>query len=121
MKKFLQALVLAASTFLLTSTALAREYQVNGLTIRLIRVVGQYEDPTYRNTIELYFTDQLTLPNGAPCTDTSRVYIDANNYHLVAAAYTAFYKARRINISFNDNLPRRNGACEVSFIDLLPA
>lgn len=122
MRKTFQMLILAAiPAFLPTSPVQAKEYQVNGLTIRLIRVVGEYEEPTYRNTIELYFTEQLTFPNGAPCTDSNRIYINANNYHLVAAAYSAFYKSRRINISFNDMLPQRNGACEASFIDLLPA
>jgi hypothetical protein len=118
--KILRTGAVTVAMALISMPAIADEYQINGLAISFVRVVGPYQDATYRDTVELHFTAPLVFPAGVPCTDTSRVYIDAKNYHLVAAAYAAYLKPRRINISVNNSLPLRGGACEISFLDILP-
>jgi type III secretory pathway component EscS len=106
--------VLAAS-----ASASAATSSINGLKISTIRAVGQYQDPQFSNTIELWFTTTLTWPAGSPCTNTYRVYVDVKNYHLVAAAYLAFSKGRSLNITVDDTLPIRYGACEITLLDVL--
>lgn len=103
----------------LATNALATAFDLPTLNIQFVRAVGQYQDPQFSNTVELWFTTPLPLPAGSRCTDTRRVYIDSKNYHLVAAAYMAFSKGRSVHIALDDTLPIRGGACEVTYLDVL--
>jgi hypothetical protein len=98
----------------------ATEFQLPALKIQFIRAVGEYENPIFSNTIELWFTTPLQFPSGSSCTDTRRVYISSKNYHLVAAAYMAFSKGKTVNVALDESLPNRGGACEVTYLDILP-
>ena len=120
--KTIKRLAAAAATIAClfsSSTALA-ETQFDKLSISTIRAVGQYSDPAFANTLEVWFTVPLAVPAGSPCTDTRRVYIDAKHYHLVAMAQMAFMKGRQVNVALDTRLPIRGGACEVVYIDMLP-
>ena len=108
-----------AALLALAATSLAATIDVSSLKILFVRAVGQYQDPAYSNTMELWFTTPLTFPAGSPCTETKRVYIDSKNYHLIAAAYMAFSKARTVNITLDTTLPIRAGACEITYLDVL--
>ncbi len=119
MKNKKTAAFLLATLLGLTTNVLASAFQLADLKIQFIRAVGQYQDPQFNNTIELWFTMPLSLPAGSPCIDTRRVYIDSKNYHLVAAAYMAFSKGRSVNIALDSALPIRAGACEVTYLDVL--
>lgn len=103
----------------LAANALATAFDLPPLNIQFVRAVGQYQEPQFNNTIELWFTTPLPLPAGSPCVDARRVYIDSKNYHLVAAAYMAFSKGRSVHIALDDTLPIRAGACEVTYLDVL--
>ena len=98
----------------------ATEFQLPALKIQFIRAVGEYENPIFSNTIELWFTTPLQFPSGSSCTDMRRVYISSKNYHLVAAAYMAFSKGKTVNVALDESLPNRGGACEVTYLDILP-
>jgi len=97
----------------------AENFQLNNLSIKKIRSVGDYSGATFDNTIELWFTQPLVWPSSSSCTDTNRVYIDSKHSHLISAAYTAFASGRKVNINADDSLTKRGGACELSFLDLL--
>ncbi|WP_251359726.1 hypothetical protein [Kangiella sp. TOML190] len=94
--------------------------QINmNMQIKFIRAVGDYAGTTYDNTIELHFTTPLSWPAGSACTNTKRVMIDSKHTHLISAAYAAFTTDRKVNINTDTTLPNRNGACEVSYLDIL--
>lgn len=98
----------------------AAAFQLNTLKIQFIRAVGQYWDPTYSSTIELWFTAPLQFSSGSSCTDTRRVYISSKNSHLVAAAYMAYSTGKTVNVALDESLPNRGGACEVTYLDVMP-
>ncbi|SHG47411.1 hypothetical protein [Massilia sp. CF038] len=105
---------------LMTNLVCANAAEVNfyGLALSKVRAVGDYTGTTFDNTLELYFTTPLVWPAGSPCVSTDRVFINANNMHLVAAAYLALSKGRKVDINIDPTLPIRYGACEISYIDL---
>lgn len=96
----------------------AGNYILGPLTLKKIRAVGNYNEQIYANTIELWFTTPLVWPTGSKCIEFSRVYIDAKNKQMLAAAYTALAAKKKVSINADDSLPIRNGACELSFIDI---
>ena len=100
------------------SDANATDQQQYAVTISRIRVVGDYQGATYDNTIELWPSNTFNWAPGSNCAATFRVYIDAKNKHLVAAAYLAFATDRKVDINVDDTLPIRNSSCEVSYLDL---
>lgn len=100
-------------------SANAASIEQNGLTIKKIRAVGDYEGTTYDTTVEVWFSTPLTWPSGSPCSDVQRAEINANNKHLVAAAYLALSTGKIVNINVDDTLPLRGGTCEISFLDVL--
>jgi len=102
------------------ANASAAEVLLPALKIQFIRAVGQYAVPEYSSTIELWFTTPLQFPSGSSCTDTRRVYVSSKNSHLVAAAYLAFSTGKTVNIALDESLPNRGGACEVTYLDILP-
>ena len=116
-KSLIGCAIVAAST-LSASNCWATEYQIAGLSIKMIRAVGQYSDPAFRDTLELWFTTPVVFPAGTGCVETRRVYIDAQHYHLIAAAQLAFAKGRQVNVTVDTALPIRAGACEISFLDV---
>jgi len=92
---------------------------VSNLEIKMIRVVGDYPGATYDNSIELWFTQPLNIDSAMNCNVTYRVFVDAKNEHLVAAAYMAKAMKNTVRIYMNDALPIRGGACEISYLDIL--
>jgi hypothetical protein len=103
----------------LTANSSASLIETAGQHIQFIRAVGQFQDPQFSNTLEVWLTTPMSFPAGSPCTEGRRVYIDSKNYHLVAAAYMAFAKGRSVNIAVDDTLPIRVGSCEVTYLDVL--
>ena len=94
----------------------------DGLSISKIRAVGDYNgsDTTFDNTIEIWLTSPPALPSGVSCTVNFRVYVNAANKHMVAAAYLAMSTGKKINVYLDDTaLPIRSGACEASWVDVL--
>ncbi|MBA6231372.1 MULTISPECIES: hypothetical protein [unclassified Colwellia] len=116
--KYLNLIMLFSILFV--SSVQASNERVNGLTIKFIRAVGNYSaGTTYDNTIELHFTTPLIWPEGSLCTITYRVMIDSKNNHLISAAYMAYASGFKVNINADDALPIRNGACELSYLDIV--
>ncbi|BFM10157.1 hypothetical protein R50072_03100 [Simiduia litorea] len=109
---------LIASGMMISSFAYSASDHVDGLVISKIRAVGDYASGTiYDHTIELWFTTSLVWSNTA-CTDTSRIYIDAKNQHIISAAYIAFSSGKKVGINADDTLPIRGGSCEISYLDV---
>lgn len=103
---------------LFASQVNAENIHLSNLQIKMIRAVGDYSGSTYDNTVELWFAKPLVWPSTA-CIDTRRVYIDAKHKHIVSAAYTAFTSNKKVNVHVDSTLPKRSGACEVSYLDIL--
>lgn len=118
--KFSQRIIIPGMLVLLALTATADAIEIlrYSLTIGKIRAVGDYQGTMHDNTVEVWFTTSLNLPDGALCTDNTRAYIDAKNTHVVAAAYQALASKSRVSINLDDTLPVRGGACGISFIDV---
>ena len=102
---------------LMSPTIFAENIKLLNLQIQMIRAVGDYSGSTYDNTIELWFTSPLVWPSSA-CTDKKRVYVDAKHTHIISAAYTAFVAGKKVNVHVESTLPKRGGACEVSYLDI---
>lgn len=100
--------------------AYAADFVQTGLTLVKIRAVGDYQGTVYDNTIELWFSAPLSWPAGSSCASAPipRVYVDAKNKQLVAAAYLALTTGKKIDINVDDTLPIRGGSCEVSYLDI---
>ncbi|WP_057260138.1 hypothetical protein [Duganella sp. Root1480D1] len=98
----------------------ATDFVQTGLTLLKIRAVGDYQGTVYDNTIELWFSAPLNWPAGSSCASAAapRVYIDAKNKQLVAAAYLALATGKKVDINVDDTLPIRAGSCEVSYLDI---
>ena len=111
--------VLFGFLFFLSGPVLSGTAEINGKILKKVRVVGDYTGSVYDNTVELWFTTSITWPAGISCTNTSRVYIDAKHNHLVSAAYMALVSGKTINFLADDQLPNRDGSCEVSFLDVI--
>lgn len=101
-----------------TTIATAAEFGLNNLTIKKIRAVGNYSNPIYANTVELWFTTPLTYPNGMKCNEPTRVYVDVKHKHIISTAYLAVATKKKVNIHIDDALPIRSSSCEISFLDL---
>lgn len=110
------ALILALATGL--APAYAQQHEQGGLTLTKVRAVGDYRGTTYDDVVELWFAAPLVFPNGSLCQVTSRVFVNASKMHLVAAAYLAISKGRKVLIHTDEALPIRDGACEVSYLDV---
>jgi len=107
------------AAFLAASSVNAANVEQQNLVIEKVRAVGNFEGTVADNTVELWFSTPLSWPAGSACTDTRRVYIDASNQHLIAAAYLALTAGKKVAINTDDNLPvRAAGACEISYIDV---
>lgn len=115
MKSIKKTLLIMA---LFSCTSHAENIHLNSLQIDFIRAVGDYSGSTFDNTIELWFTTPLVWPSSA-CTDTRRVYVDSKHQHIISAAYTAFVANKKISVHVDSTLPKRGGACEVSYLDIL--
>lgn len=105
-----------------TGTLHAAPAEWDGVSIAKIRAVGNYAgaDTTFDNTVELWIANPPALPAGVNCTVNIRVYISANNKHMVAAAYLAMATGKKVNLLLDDtDLPMRASACEASYIDVL--
>jgi hypothetical protein len=112
-------LIIIPALFFQLGNAVATDYFQANLTISKIRAVGDYQGTKYDNTIEIWFSSLPNWPSGAPCTNAlPRVIIDAKNKQLVAAAYLAMATGKKIDINVDDTLPIRDGACEVSYLDV---
>lgn len=109
---FLLLLVLSATSHVVSATG----YSVNGLSISYIRVVGDYPGTVYDNSIELHFA-AIAWPEGSSCSGV-RVYIDADNSHMVSAAYAAYIAGMTVDIYADDALPMRGPNCELSYMDI---
>lgn len=107
------------SLLIIMGAVSAGTVEINGKILSKIRVVGDYPGTTYDNSVELWFTTPITWPAGINCTNTSRVYIDAKHDHLVSAAYMALASGKTVNFFADDQLPNRNGSCEISYLDVL--
>lgn len=81
--------------------------------------MGQYADPQFSNTVEVWLTVPVAYPSGSRCTGNARIYIDAKHYHVLAAAYLAFWKGSTIKFAVDDSSSMRNGSCEVIYHDIL--
>jgi hypothetical protein len=119
MRTWLRSVTCAGLAF--ASSAWAVDTRLDDITITRLRAVGDYTAAsTYDQTLEIWFNQPISYNSGSRCTSTFRVFIDARDRHLVATAHLAFATGKRININVDDNLPIRDGACQVSFLDLLP-
>jgi hypothetical protein len=114
----IKSLMLIVLIFCFSPKAMSGDFQINNLAIKSVRAVGQYRDPTFSGTLEIWFTTPLVFPAGSVCTETRRVYLDAKQRHLIAAAYLAFSMGRNVTINVDDTLPLRAGSCEISFLDV---
>jgi len=115
MKKVILLLLMA----LLSQVTYASGQYITNLEIKRIRAVGDYPGSTYDNTIELWFTVPLTFEAKMLCTKTYRVYVNSSNQHLISAAYMAKATNSKVGVYINDQLPIRNGSCEISYIEVL--
>jgi len=111
-------LSLSLCFFLYASVASADSVEVDGLTIAKVRAVGSYSDPTYNNTLEIWFNTPITWPASITCANL-RVEIDATQKHLVAAAFLALSTGKKVNIYVDTTLPIRGSICQISFIDVV--
>lgn len=122
MKIILRKLNLTLLSFALiifSIQAAASEILLPDLTIKKIRAVGSYASAQYSNTIEVWFTTTVVFPSGITCAPGGvRVAIDAKHKHLVAAAYLALASGKKVSINVDDTLPKRDGMCELSFLDV---
>ncbi|MEZ8822880.1 hypothetical protein AB6E04_00880 [Vibrio amylolyticus] len=100
------------------SLSYAENIHLSSLEIKFIRAVGDYTGSAYDNTIELWFIEPLVWSSPS-CTDTRRVYIDSKHQHIISAAYTPFATNKKVNVHVDSTLPKRGGACEVSYLDIL--
>lgn len=98
---------------------LAHAQEVTNLKIVKIRVIGSYPSPNLENTLELWFSTPIPWGSGSKCIDTRRVYVDAKQKHIVAAAYLAVASKKLVNIYAASNLPIRNGVCEIAYLDII--
>lgn len=111
--------VMSVAMFLAAGSVNAANVEQQNLLVEKVRAVGNYEGTIADNTLELWFSTPLSWPAGSKCTDTRRVYIDADNQHLIAVAYLALSTGKKLAINTDDNLPiRAGGAREVSYIDV---
>lgn len=118
-KKNRMKAAMSVAAFLAASSVNAANVEQQNLLVEKVRAVGNYEGTVADNTVELWFSTPLNWPAGSKCTDTRRVYIDASNQHLIAAAYLALTAGKKVAINIDDNLPiRAAGACEISYIDV---
>lgn len=99
-------------------TANAGQATVSGATIQKIRAVGEFAAPAYSNTLEISFVTPLVFALAVKCVVTTRVYVDAKNKHVISAAYLAMALGKKVNVNVDDSLPMRDGACEISFLDV---
>ena len=77
-------------------------------------------DTTFDNTIEIWIASPPTRPSSVGCTVNFRVYVNAANKHMVAAAPLPMSTGKKINAFLDDTaLPLRSGACEASWVDVL--
>lgn len=113
-KAVVASLLLSAGT-----AAQATDTWQTNLTISMVRAVGDYQGTTYDNSFEIWFTTPLAWPAGSRCAVPYRVIVDAKNKHLIAAAYLALASGKKVNVNVDDNLPIRDGSCEVSFLDVI--
>lgn len=120
MKQTLKRLSAALFALMLSSGAFALDSMLRDITITQLRAVGDYNGTTFDDTLEIHFNQPVSFESGSRCTATHRVFIDARNRHLVAMAYLAFSSGKRVHINVDDTLPIRAGACQVSFLDVLP-
>ncbi len=121
MNRLLAKSLLCAAIVAGSGSSFATPAEWDGLTIQRIRAVGDYagSDTTFDNTVEVWIASPPALPAGLGCTVNMRVYLNANNKHLVAAAYLALSMGKKIDVMLDDTLPIRASACEASFIDVL--
>ena len=110
------------SVFLITTAcpAYAIDTYVVNIAITRIRTVGDYQGTTFDNTFEIWFDGPVTYATGSKCTSTYRFIVDAKNKHIYASALTALLTGRKVSVNVDDTLPIRDGACEVSFLDIAP-
>lgn len=114
-KILMSTLILTTSCSLLAATQL-----IEKLKISKIRSVGNYHvDDTFDSTIELWFTKELNFTSALSCTQNFRVYVDTQHTHVVSAAYMALLSGKEVAIHIDDNLPKRSGSCEISYLDVL--
>jgi hypothetical protein len=111
--------ILVTSLLILSNPIFAGTAQINGKLLKQVRVVGDYPGTTYDNSVELWFTTPITWPSNINCTNTARVYVDAKHTHMISAAYMALASGKTVNFFADDQLPSRNGSCEISFIDVI--
>lgn len=98
----------------------ASTQKIDGLTIKSIRAVGNYHNAdTFDDTVELWFSSSLNWSDDVSCSADYRVYIDADNAHMVSAAYMAFASDKKVSIFVDDSLPVRYGSCEISYLDVI--
>lgn len=97
----------------------AESLQVNGMTIKLIRSVGDYPGTVFDNSVELWFANPIVWTKTLGCTSTSRVFVDAKHSHIISAAYMAFASGKKVNFFADDNLPIRNNSCEIGYLDVI--
>jgi hypothetical protein len=89
----------------------------SGVSIQKLRVVGDYQGTTFDNTLEVWPTTPLP-PSASNCTSTYKFYIDSKHRHLVAAVYLALASGKKIEVTVDDALPVREGACEAAYLDI---
>ncbi len=110
-------LLLMASSF--SFSVIAQDITFSDLKIKWIRTVGDYSvGDTADGTIELWFDKALALPDNFPCSNKSRIYIDAKHQHIISAAYLAFASDLKVRITVDSNLPVRFDSCEISLLDV---
>lgn len=103
----------------ITGNAFAGTAYIQNKKISKIRAVGDYPATTYDNSVELWFSTPIEWPTTVNCTNTSRVYIDAKYNHLVSAAYMALAAGKTVSVHVDDQLPNRDGSCEISYLDII--
>lgn len=120
-QKTLGLAIILAAVLCPLKQAISAETAISGLHIKSIRSVGQYNpSQQFNEVVELWFTEPLVFPINSLCKDSRRLIVNSKYYHLVIAAHLAFSKGRTINVAIDETLPVRDGACEISYFDVLP-
>lgn len=98
----------------------ATDSYLTSIAITRIRTVGDYQGTTFDNTTEIWFNGPVNYGAGSRCASAFRVFVDVKHKHIVSAALLALSTSRKVNINVDDTLPIRDGACEVTFLDIDP-
>ena len=114
-------LLLGFISLIFISNVSADICEETNVTINAIRPVSaSNHNEKHKNTVELHHSERnyCSLSDCAPA-NRYRVIIDANDTHVVSAAYMAFVAGKKVNITIDTGLGNRSGICVISYLTVL--